>query len=334
MYLDSFVNGKTVLGYPPREVFIEPTNHCNLSCVMCPQSRGLKRKKGYMDMELYKKVIAEIKDFNLRRLNLFMSGESVLHPRLVEMIKIAKETDIYVRLHTNATLLSRRLTEEILSSGLDMLSFSFDGETKQRYESIRINANYEDVLGKIRYFLSEKKKLGARLPYVQIEVIKDYNPRIKQPYVEEKFKAFFKGLAVNKFKAIWFLSFGDYLINSKYKYPKGRFYEPCRQLWSRLAIGWDGRVFACCIDFDGENIIGDVEKDTVLTIWNGEKMSHLRQLMLDKKYSTSSLCRNCNIIWTDKDPANLRRVNNTFLRRSRRLLWKFCGYGNEKNIKK
>ena len=312
-YFESFIKGENILSYPPREIFVEPTNHCNLKCVMCPQSRGIKRSKGYMDMELYRKIISEAKDFNLRRLNLFFGGESLLHPGIAEMITIAKEAGIFVRLHTNGVLLNSQFSRKILLSGLDMISFSFDGETKKQYETMRKNTTYEQTLTAIKEFLRERRILGKRNPVVQVQVIKDYDPALKEPHVSAEFRRIFEGLEVDNFSAIWFLSFGEHLYNSVYKYPKGKYYQPCRQLWSRFAVSWDGAAAACCIDLDGENIIGDVKRETLLSIWNGKEMARMRRLMAEKRFAELNPCRSCNLIWLDEDFSELKK-KKIFLR--------------------
>ena len=48
----------------PRKIQIEPTNICNARCVMCPL-KDMKRKTGYMDFELYRKIIDETSIHNL-----------------------------------------------------------------------------------------------------------------------------------------------------------------------------------------------------------------------------------------------------------------------------
>src|SRR5262249_53964647 len=46
--------------YPDR-IYVESTNHCNLKCIMCPTGLGvIRRPKGYMAMDLYRRVIDEI----------------------------------------------------------------------------------------------------------------------------------------------------------------------------------------------------------------------------------------------------------------------------------
>lgn len=48
----------------PFLLILEPTNLCNLHCPTCPTGSGrLKRKKGTMSFELFKKIIDEVGDY-------------------------------------------------------------------------------------------------------------------------------------------------------------------------------------------------------------------------------------------------------------------------------
>ena len=71
-------------------VHIESTNLCNFKCSFCPHTK-MKRKKGIMDFELYKKIIDEIKDWGIEELNLTGFGEPLLDPLLTEKIKYARK---------------------------------------------------------------------------------------------------------------------------------------------------------------------------------------------------------------------------------------------------
>ena len=101
-----------------------------------------------MDFDLYKKIIDEAKDF-VFDVNLFHRGESLLHPRIYDMIKYANEKGIYTRLFTNATLLDDKNAKSIIDSGLDFISFSFDGYTKEDYEKVRINFDFDKTINNI-----------------------------------------------------------------------------------------------------------------------------------------------------------------------------------------
>ena len=65
----------------PNMIHIEPTNHCNLGCIMCPQPREMQRVKGMMSLDLYKSMIDELKDTPAEFVYLHQFGESLLHKK-------------------------------------------------------------------------------------------------------------------------------------------------------------------------------------------------------------------------------------------------------------
>lgn len=79
-------------GYPldyPRQFWIEITNECNLRCIMCPVSSGLKRENGMMDLDAFKGIIDQISMVR-PRIMLHVAGEPLLNKDLFEMVKYAK----------------------------------------------------------------------------------------------------------------------------------------------------------------------------------------------------------------------------------------------------
>ncbi len=82
---------KIILGDVPYSLSIEATAYCNLRCTMCA-NRKLKRKKGYMELDLYKKIIDEVTSVSTN-FNLWLNGygESFLNADIFDMIKYAKD---------------------------------------------------------------------------------------------------------------------------------------------------------------------------------------------------------------------------------------------------
>src|SRR3989304_2259966 len=169
-----YKRGTARLPYAPLRLWVEPTSFCNLKCPMCTSKDIPEEKIGYMDWDLYRKIIDEAKGF-VYDINLFLGGESLFHKRLPDMIRYAKENGISTRLSTNATVLTKDKAKAILDAGLDFIIFSFDGYEKEVYEEIRVNANFEKTLGNIKGFLEEKKRRGSRKPYVVFQMI-EYVP--------------------------------------------------------------------------------------------------------------------------------------------------------------
>lgn len=288
------------LPYSPRELWIEPTNHCNLRCVMCPHGKGLNVPKGYMDMELYSKIIHELEYLRVQRINIFLGGESLLHKKLTEMIMMAKVSGIPVRLHTNAALLTGDMAISLLESkGLEEISFSFDGEDHDYYERVRVNANFEKTLANIRRFLELKKRGGFKIPRVLIQVIKERKTDGSTPTITDKFKALFAGLPVDKFNPICFHNFGGTLEvtnDVKYEVVKKQ-YKPCHQPWRSMSVAWDGEVVGCCLDMEKKLILGDLRTQGVMDVWNGKPIQEFRQALADGRYKDIDLCRECDQLW-------------------------------------
>jgi len=57
----TYMTGRSAGPIFPDRVYIESTNHCNLKCIMCPTGLGvIRRPKGYMAMDLYRRVVDEL----------------------------------------------------------------------------------------------------------------------------------------------------------------------------------------------------------------------------------------------------------------------------------
>ena len=67
-----------------------------------------------------------------------------------------------------------------------------------------------------------------------------------------------------------------------------------------MSILWDGRVVPCCIDFVGEYLLGDVRKESLLEIWNGDKLVELRKKIIGRRYKEVNLCKGCDVLFKPK----------------------------------
>ncbi len=144
----------------PLNIAIEPTNYCNFNCIMCAHDK-LTRKKGVMDIRLYKKIIDEIAEVNPdSRIYLDFCGEPLLlQYKLYYMIDYAKKAGIKnINFNTNASMLSEEIAEMILDSGVSYVSVDCDGFTKEVYESVRRGGKRDKFYKNVEYFLERSKK--------------------------------------------------------------------------------------------------------------------------------------------------------------------------------
>jgi radical SAM protein with 4Fe4S-binding SPASM domain len=260
-------------------------------------------KNGHMDMDLYRKIIAEASQFVLE-INLFFRGEPLLHPHIVEMVEIAEKAGIAIHLNTNATLLRGKLVDGLLDAGLSKLTVSFDGGEKEAYEKMRRGARYEKTLENVMAFLKAKQARKSSKPYVTIQVIRFFDETLKRPEVPAEFVGLFDGLPVDEFDPIWAHGWAGTMMDSEeFKAaPYGHNFYPCNWLWKSLAITWDGRVATCCGDFGPAEVFGDLNTNTLREVWNGPQMVRIRTLHRQGKLKDLPLCRGCDAPWQPDGP--------------------------------
>ena len=111
-----------------------------------------------------------------------------------------------------------------------------------------------------------------------------------------------EGLPIDKISLIEAHTFGGKVSqNGDKKFRKvGRKYVPCTFLWYSLSIKWDGTVVPCCVDLAGDMPLGDVRKESLLKIWNGQRLIQLREKIASGKYRDIALCGGCDILWKEQ----------------------------------
>ena len=105
------------------------------------------RKKGYMSLETAEKTIEQAAELGITEVRFFLAGEPFFHPHLPELIARAKAKNLNTLIHTNATFMPEDRVKRVLETGLDKISFSFDGESAEEYERIRRGGKFEPTLG-------------------------------------------------------------------------------------------------------------------------------------------------------------------------------------------
>jgi radical SAM protein with 4Fe4S-binding SPASM domain len=284
---------------PPIRLWVEPTSRCNLECPYCPNKDLPKAELGLMPLDLYRKIVADAAAFGVHDLNLFHRGESLIHRGIYEMIATAREHGLSTRLHTNATFLSREKAAKLLDAGLDFVSFSVDGYTKEVYERNRVGGEFEETLANIRGFLELKRERGATKPFSVLQVMEigiDGGEAVRQ---RRAFLESFRGLPLDRFYVRtphnWAGSVDT--VTPQALEEAGYTHICCTFPWYSMTILYDGRVSACPQDFMAEIILGDVSRQTLAEVWNGAPMKRLREAHRTRSLGGYPACMKCDRVW-------------------------------------
>lgn len=289
----SYKRRDTVVAPLPLRMWVELSSDCNLRCVMCPNKELHGAQRGFIREDLFKKVVDEAQGF-VHEMALHHRGESLLHPQATSLIRYAAERIPVTKLHTNGTLLSEQISQELVMSGLSRISFSFDGFNKADYEQIRVGADFEQSVENIKTLLRIRRERNSSTPTVAIEVIKLNDSQLEEDK-RRRFAAEFTALGLDQFIVKKPHNWAGHL-DIKHNQNK---YAPCTFLWNALLVLWNGDVSPCAQDFFATYILGNVAKKSLEDIWNDVPQQNLRQALAQRRHGEFEACRNCDRLWRD-----------------------------------
>jgi radical SAM protein with 4Fe4S-binding SPASM domain len=275
--------------YPP-SLQIEPTNYCNVRCICCPTA-GSSRPKGFMDFNLYQKIVDEAANLGISRLRMFLHGEPLLHPKITDMIQYAKLKNFSIQFTSNGFAFSAEKMWAILSCGVnreDHFTFSVLGFSKDVHELVMKRIQHEKVVRNILTFMELREQLKNNGPV--IETIFYNTPENK--YEEEQFYQYWHNRVDH-------VRMGGSISESFSAYKKDPVVNlrtrTCANIWERMTIYWNGDVTICCEDVDGDWIIGNLKEQSIQEVWNSEKLRTIKFLHLEKRFSEFPFCYNCDM---------------------------------------
>ena len=275
----------------PRQVTVENCSICNLDCIMCQPGLS-KRKKGMIEEDIFCHTLMQFKNLGLKYTEFHTINEPLLHPKLDRLLEISRKLNINVGISTNGLLIKKRM--EILNKYSDILGIcvSIDGCTRETYNKVRKGGEFYDLLKNIDALMKcEIVKTHGKLPSISVALSKmniseaglffDTFKQIKPHNVNFSFVN--NLAAVNDFYEIAGFSFYD-----QYKSK-----VPCSLPFNYLWVLNDGKVTACCRDYHESLVVGHVEKNTLLEIWNSEEIKKIRKAHSSGDLSDYQVCKNC-----------------------------------------
>ena len=275
------------------EISIEPTNHCSLRCNMCPHA-DQTREKGYMDWDLYCKIIDDIKAIGpIRKLHLQVLGESFLHHRMVEMIDYAEGAAHELHVNTNGLpFKDPALRQAIIYSTLSSLTFSINAFTRETYEKMQGRDKFEECVDAFSKLITEQQLASpcGHAPNIGPQLLAKMVLCDTNRHEWDQFKRYWEGFGA--YKAIYKETMDWHGSKEEYTrdFDKSNRWR-CHYLWNNMTILWNGDVVPCCIDWDGDVVFGNVKDMHLLDIFTGDTACRFRNEHRWKMYDT--MCEGC-----------------------------------------
>lgn len=276
------------LNKAPVSLGIEVTNACNLKCVMCHRE-AMTRERGFMDFDLFKECARQGIEMGVKMIIPFNYGESLLHPNLIDMVEyvksISKET--LVKINTNGMLMTKEYATALVTAGIDEITFSLEGCSKESHEKIAMGSNYETVLGNLMNLIDMKKDNGR--PQIRVCMVRMEETASALKQFTKQWQPVVDAITIHDVNT----GYGTLTDRRVEKRPLKR-RVPCRELWLKLQVLWNGDVTVCCIDYDGKLKIGNIQENSLHELWIGSKLRRMREIHHARRFQKIPMCNKCD----------------------------------------
>ncbi len=276
----------------PNRITVELTNDCNVSCTFCNRQK-IKMKIGYMEDELFYKIIDEAAEKLPVKLVPFFRGEPLMHPHITELIRYAKSKGIGpVQMASNALLLDEEMQDRLIEAGIDYISFSLDTTDPAIYRCSRLKGDLQTSEKNVEQFglkCRERKRRGLFAPTLQVSTIdmEEYKPT--QAAFIEKWKNYVDVVRVyeqHDEKG----RFANIEVAEKLNIFDAR--KPCRKVFTDMIIYYDGSLALCNYDWDEKRKLGNLNEMSIEEAWHSDEYEKIRQKHLCGAFG-DEICQEC-----------------------------------------
>lgn len=258
------------------KVGLELTSKCNLRCGMCPLP-VLRRPYEDMEWPLVERAEKEIHGAGLRLKWLHEMGEPLLYARLDDAIRLFPEASV----STNGLLLTEEIGAKLLASPLKRLRICVDSINPAVYPQLRTGGDFDKLVELTRAFLKQAKGHPLRIE------IQKMRSRLTLDESVDDFRKMFSGARIIE-KTCEALD-----VNEETDL-HGKFYG-CVQgaFFTWVVIFADGRVTHCCYDAHGEQILGDLKKQSLMEILGSPRMAEMQAAFERRDFTNLPRCAEC-----------------------------------------
>ncbi len=287
-------------------IVVEINNTCNLNCVMC-ETRSAKRTRGSMSPDDFVRVLDEIiKPKGQKVLVVHTVGEPLIHPDFDRIAEEVYKRNIRLLLTTNGLSLKRHGSIFEKYPGLFAgVNISVDGASRETYDKIRIGGRFDSLIDNLAWLSDVNSRLKLKIP-IGIQCVLSMDNlheipayfKVYTKYVQPEHISFnmVSNLSASTGKV------GDSTLREGYYFSKNILESesvqnaPCLLPFIQMHVLFDGCISACCRDYHGELIMGDIKKDGWQEVWTGERYENMRKLHHLKKTDNFPMCKSCYIV--------------------------------------
>lgn len=268
---------------PYHKVYFEITNCCNRSCAFCP---GTRRQPEFVAPAFFAGLAPQLAGLT-DCVYFHVLGEPLLHPELPELLAIARQHRLPVKITTNGDLIAER-GASLIEHRVTQVNFSL-------HERAADHEDCEAVFEFVRRAMREAPemylhfRLWNNAEAAEAAFNRELLELIRRNFGEFSLPA---NRASSRIAGRLYLHF-----DRRFRWPGPD--EPampnsrCLGLLDQFAILVDGTVTICCLDAEGRASLGNVH-DTGLAAILDSPAAHAIRDGFRRRIAVAELCRHCS----------------------------------------
>ncbi len=278
--------------YHLKVVSLETMTMCNQKCFFCPVSIA-PREDYSMPPAFFEEIVNQLTDFRSTLESVFLQSynEPTMDRRFVEQCRTLFAADLPVAVLTNGTGLTPARIDALVEAGpLRYICVNLSTLDRERYQRDRAADHLALVLRNLDY--AKTRPLAEQMNIVVLGIGDEQHDQdfeaIAQRFVGSRFTV---QRHVIMDRAGW--------LDVGLKPPeRKRHLAGCDNLGSRplqhLHITPRGKCVLCCEDYDERYVVGDLTKNSIAEVLEGEEIAKLRRWVYGLEEAPQDfICRNC-----------------------------------------
>jgi len=292
----------------PESVSLEVTTYCNFSCRMC-YKQAYNIGNQHMAAEVFERINTQLPG-DTKKISLSGLGEGLMNKELVKFISLLREKHprTFIDFTTNGCLLNDKIMKGLLSSSVNMVTFSLDTidvpipedghkaspkvvENIEKFAGL-IKENGSNISLRLQSIVFSKKQLEELMAFAKkhgfsivnlIRMDTPSNPEQKRLSIDEFRRLFRMARALGRKDKIPVVSSGYHNLFMKIA---SHFDKICLQYHNFLYFDVNGNVLPCCVL--RKYSFGNIMEQPLKEIWESKMAAEFYR-------KQDKLCTNCDV---------------------------------------
>lgn len=239
-----------------KTVHIETRLRCNGRCVFCAAAvQSETRPDESMPAELFAKIAGDLRDMDYdQRISPYCNNEPLLDPRIYDFIRVARE-------------ICQKATLELKTNGMTLSEEKLRQLSETGLDILYVNDYHtsERITEKLRALCAKHPRLGATRVVYANRSYQETSGKVNRAGTNPSMAGLTRPMPVF-----------------------------CYRPFEMLTITVDGSVSTCSNDLMFRNTVGNVARESLADIWQGEAMNRLRADLLAHRREVGPACRSCD----------------------------------------